>query len=90
MAESRSITTAEIVAKTRIAEHADFLAEAVAMVAARVMEAEIGAARDEISHEGATHRPIEAATGQGCGRPGSVRSTWRCRASEVEPPNFLL
>ena len=36
MAESQSMTTPEVVAKTLIAEHGDFLREAVAMVAARV------------------------------------------------------
>jgi putative transposase len=60
MAESRSMTTAEVVRKTLIDEHADFLAEAVAMVAAQLMEAEIseeiGAGRGEVSAERATHR----------------------------------
>jgi len=41
MAESPSMTTPEVVAKTLIDEHADFLAEAVAMVATQLMEAEI-------------------------------------------------
>ena len=60
MAESQSMTTAEVVAKTLISEHADFLAEAVAMVAAQLMEAEIsteiGAARGEVSADRQTHR----------------------------------
>jgi transposase-like protein len=60
MAESQSMTTAEVVAKTLIEEHADFLREAVAMVAAQLMEAEIsadiGAARGEVSTDRATHR----------------------------------
>ena len=41
MAESQSMTTAEVVAKTLIDEHADFLRDAVALVAAELMEAEI-------------------------------------------------
>lgn len=60
MAESQSMTTAEVVANTLISEHADFLREAVAMVAAQLMEAEItkeiGAARGEVSADRATHR----------------------------------
>ena len=60
MAESQSMTTAEVVAKTLIDEHADFLREAVAVVAAQLMEAEItqeiGAARGEVSADRATHR----------------------------------
>jgi transposase-like protein len=51
MAASRSMTTAEVVAKTLIDEHADFLREAVALVARELMEAEVteqvGAARGE-------------------------------------------
>jgi len=54
------MTTAEVVRKTLIDEHADFLADAVAMVAAQLMEAEIseevGAGRGEVSTERATHR----------------------------------
>ncbi len=60
MAESRSMTTPEVVAKTLLDEHRDFLAEAVAVVAHQLIEAEIsdeiGAARGEISAERATHR----------------------------------
>jgi transposase-like protein len=59
--------TPEVVAKTLIEEHADFLAEAVAMVAAELMEAEIaaeiGAGRGERSPEhdapGRRGKPIE-------------------------------
>lgn len=39
MAESESMTSAEVVAETLIAEHSDFLREAVAAVAAQIMEA---------------------------------------------------
>jgi len=60
MAESQSMTTAEVVAKTMIDEHADFLREAVAIVARELMEAEIsteiGATRGEVSAERLTHR----------------------------------
>jgi putative transposase len=60
MAESQSMTTSEVVAKTLLDEHADFLKEAVAMVAAQLMEAEIteeiGAGRGERSPERSTHR----------------------------------
>ena len=55
MAESRSMTTPEVVAKTLITEHSDFLREAVAALAAQLMEAEIsaeiGAGRGEVSAE---------------------------------------
>ncbi len=60
MAESQSMTTAEVVAKTLIDEHSDFLREAVAVVARELMEAEvsaeIGARRGEVSDERATYR----------------------------------
>ena len=60
MAESRRMTTPEVVAKTMMDEHADFLREAVAVVAGELMEAEItaeiGAARGEVSPERVTHR----------------------------------
>jgi hypothetical protein len=76
MAESQSMTTPEVVAKTMIDEHADFLREAVAMVAAQLMEAEIsteiGATRGEVSTERATHR-------NGC-RPRH----WETRVGEIE------
>jgi putative transposase len=60
MAESQRMTTPEVVAKTLITEHADFLREAVAAVAAQLMEAEIageiGASRGERSPARSTHR----------------------------------
>ncbi len=60
MAESQSMTTAEVVAKTLITEHADFLRDAVALVARELMEAEIsgeiGAERGEVNPERLTHR----------------------------------
>jgi transposase-like protein len=60
MAENRSMTMAEVVAKTLIDEHHDFLKEAVGVVAGQLMEAEIsteiGAGRGEVSSERQTHR----------------------------------
>ena len=77
MAESRSMTSAEVVAKTLIAEHGDFLREAVAMVAGELMEAEIsaqiGAVRGERSAERATHRN------------GYRERLWETRVGEIEP-----
>ena len=76
MAESRSMTTAEVVRKTLIDEHSDFLKEAVAMVAAQLMEAEIaeeiGAGRGERSTERETHRN------------GYRSRPWETRVGEIE------
>jgi transposase-like protein len=76
MAESRSMTTPEVVAKTILDEHSDFLREAVAMVAAQLMEAEIsgeiGATRGEVSSERATHRN------------GYRPRHWETRVGEIE------
>jgi putative transposase len=76
MAESKSMTTPEVVAETLIAEHADFLREAVAMVAAQLMEAEIsgeiGAVRGEVSADRATHRN------------GYRQRLWETRVGEIE------
>ena len=76
MAEGQSMTTAEVVAKTLIEEHADFLREAVAMVAHELMEAEIaeqiGAARGERSPERTTHRN------------GYRDRAWETRVGEIE------
>ena len=76
MAESQSMTSAEVVAKTLIAEHGDFLREAVAMVAAELMEAEvsgeIGAARGEVSSGRSTHRN------------GYRPRGWETRVGEIE------
>jgi transposase-like protein len=76
MAESQSMTTPEVVAKTLIAEHGDFLRDAVAMVAAQLMEAEIageiGASRGERSAERATHRN------------GYRERLWETRVGEIE------
>ena len=76
MAESQSMTTAEVVAKTLIDEHADFLREAVRVVARELMEAEIsgqiGAHRGEVSAERATHRN------------GYRPRHWETRVGEIE------
>ncbi|CAN5596689.1 IS256 family transposase [soil metagenome] len=76
MAENKSMTTAEVVAKTLIDEHSDFLREAVAMVARELMEAEIageiGAARGERSPERTTHRN------------GYRPRAWETRVGEIE------
>jgi putative transposase len=76
MAESQSMTTPEVVAKTLITEHSDFLREAVAIVAAQLMEseigAEIGAGRGERSAERATHRN------------GYRERLWETRVGEIE------
>jgi len=76
MAESQSMTTPEVVAKTLIAEHGDFLREAVAMVATQLMEAEIsaqiGAGRGERSPDRATHRN------------GYRERLWETRVGEIE------
>jgi len=76
MAESQSMTTPEVVARTLIAEHGDFLREAVAMVATELMEAEIsaqiGAGRGERSPERSTHRN------------GYRERLWETRVGEIE------
>ncbi len=60
MAESQSMTSAGVVAKALIDEHADFLRESVAMIASEIMEAEIarqiGAGKGEVSEGRSTHR----------------------------------
>ena len=76
MAESQSMTTAEVVEKFMRSEHADFLREAVAMVAAQLMEAEIseeiGAGRGERSAERTAHRN------------GYRPRPWETRVGEIE------
>jgi putative transposase len=60
MAASQTMTTAEVVAKTLIDEHSDFLREAVTIVARELMEAEIsreiGAELGEQSPDRITYR----------------------------------
>ena len=76
MAENKSMTTPEVVAKTLITEHGDFLRDAVAMVAAELMEAEIssqiGAGRSERSPDRTTHRN------------GYRERLWETRVGEIE------
>ncbi len=76
MAERQSMTTAEVVAKTLIDEHHDFLAEAVGLVARELMEAEIsgeiGAGRGEVSSERQTHRN------------GYRSRAWETRVGEID------
>ncbi len=76
MTENQSMTTAEVVAKTLIDEHADFLREAVVIVARELMEAEIsteiGATRGEVSDERKTHRN------------GYRPRAWETRVGEIE------
>jgi transposase-like protein len=93
MAESQSMTTAEVVAKTLITEHADFLRDAVALVARELMEAEItneiGARHGEVSPDRTTHRngyrPREWET-----RVGEIcLAVPRKRSGEAYFPSFL-
>ncbi len=76
IAENQSMTTAEVVAKSLIDEHADFLREAVVIVARELMEAEIpaeiGATRGEVSDERTTHRN------------GYRSRAWETRVGEIE------
>jgi hypothetical protein len=75
MADGRSMTTQEVVRRL-LDEHGDFLKEAVAMVAAQLMEAEItaqiGAGRGEVSAERVTHRN------------GYRPRAWETRVGELE------
>ena len=76
MTDIRSMTTQELVRRTLVDEHSDFLKEAVAMVAAQLMEAEvtaqIGAGRGEVSAERVTHRN------------GYRPRGWETRVGEIE------
>ena len=76
MAEGQSMTTAEVVAKRMLDEHADFVRGAVAVVASELMEAEIGkeigAGLGEISAERVTHRN------------GYRPRLWETRVGEIE------
>ena len=76
MAERQSTTTAEVVAKTLMSEHGDFLREAVALVARELMEGEIsceiGAGLGEVSAERSTHRN------------GYRPRVWETRVGELE------
>jgi transposase-like protein len=76
MADRQSMTTSELVRRALLDEHGDFLKEAVAMVAAELMEAEIsaqiGAAHGEVSAERVTHRN------------GYRPRMWETRVGEIE------
>jgi putative transposase len=93
MAESQSMTTAEVVAKTLINEQADFLRDAVALVARELMEAEItseiGAGRGEVSAERSTHRNGYRPRGWET-RVGEIAlAVPRKRSGEAYFPSFL-
>jgi putative transposase len=77
MADRQSMTTSELVRETLVDEHGDFLREAVAMVAAQLMDAEItaqiGAGRGEVAPESrSTHRN------------GYRPRGWETRVGEIE------
>ncbi len=76
MADRQSMTTQELVRRTLLDEHGDFLKEAVAIVAAQLMEAEItaeiGAGHGEVSSERVTHRN------------GYRPRAWETRVGEIE------
>ena len=71
------MTAADVVAKVMAGEHADFVREAVAMVARELMEAEIsveiGAELGEV-RRGARDAP-QRVSARGIGRRGSARSS---------------
>jgi len=76
MADRQSMTTQELVRRTLAEKHGDFLKEAVALVAAQLMEgeitAEIGAGLGEVSGERVTHRN------------GYRPRAWETRVGEIE------
>jgi putative transposase len=76
MAEGQSMTTAELVAKVMAGEHADFVRDAVALIAQELMDAEIsaeiGAGLGEVSAARLTHRN------------GYRPRSWETRAGEIE------
>jgi putative transposase len=76
MAEGRSMTPAELVAKVMAGEHGDFVRDAVALVAGELMEAEVsaevGAGLGEISPDRVTHRN------------GYRPRPWETRVGEIE------
>jgi transposase-like protein len=76
MTDTQSMTTHELVRRTLLDEHGDFLKEAVAMVAAQLMDAEItaqiGAGHGEVSSDRVTHRNGYRSRG------------WETRVGEIE------
>ena len=76
MTDTQSMTTQELVRRTLLDEHGDFLKEAVAIVAAQLMDAEvtaqIGAAHGVVSADRVTHRN------------GYRPRGWETRVGEIE------
>jgi transposase-like protein len=76
MTDVRSMTTQQLVCRTLLDEHGDFLKEAVAIVAAQLMDAEItaqiGAGHGEVSADRVTHRN------------GYRPRAWETRVGEIE------
>ena len=76
MADGQSMTTQELVRRALLDEHGDFLGEAVALVAAQLMDAEItaeiGAAHGVVSAQRVTHRN------------GYRPRMWETRVGEIE------
>jgi putative transposase len=76
MTDTQSMTTQELVGRTLLDEHGDFLKEAVAIVAAQLMDAEvtaqIGAAHGVVSADRVTHRN------------GYRPRGWETRVGEIE------
>jgi len=76
MTDNGSMTTRELVRRTLLDEHGDFLRDAVAMVAAQLMDAEItgqlGAGHGEVSPERVAHRN------------GYRPRQWETRVGEIE------
>ena len=76
MTDTQSMTTQELVRRTLLDEHGDFLKEAVAIVAAQLMDAEItaqiGAGHGEVSADRVTHRN------------GYRPRGWETRVGEIE------
>jgi hypothetical protein len=69
MTDTQSMTTRDLVRRTLLDEHGDFLKEAVAIVAAQLMDAEItaqiGAGHGEVSADRVTHRKRLSVAGVG-------------------------
>jgi transposase-like protein len=76
MTDTQSMTTHELVRRTLLDEHGDFLKDAVALVAAQLMDAEvaaqIGAGLGEVSADRVTHRN------------GYRPRGWETRVGEIE------
>jgi putative transposase len=77
MADRQSMTTSELVRRTLLEEHGDFLKEAVALVAAQLMDAEVSA---EIGAELGELAPESRLTHRNGYRPRA----WDTRVGEIE------